>query len=295
VIGLLHQEIVVENQRLAREADIYRLVLKGTVADTAQPGQFVHIKVGSTLDPLLRRPISVAGINRPNGEITLFYRVAGRGTRLLAGVRPGESLSLLGPVGKGFTLPTAGELLLVAGGIGIFPLFALVEAVDRSQVKVKMLWGGANRDFLEAVGRETLFQMGVDYAVASLDGSMGQPGLVTDLLASELNKKGFLVPETGEGNLLGSDAGCPEDWGRKAGFSVAACGPRGMLRAVTELCIQAGAPVEVSLEERMACGVGACLGCVCTVRTTDGALERKRVCQDGPVFDGREVVWDEKD
>lgn len=290
---MLHREIVIENQRLG--SDIYRLVLQGAVAAAARPGQFIHLQVGTTTDPLLRRPISIAGIDRPRGEITLYYRVAGRGTARLTGVRAGETLSVIGPVGKGFTVPAAGELLLVAGGIGIFPLFALIEAVDRSAVRVNVLWGGENRKFIEDVGRETLFKMGVDYAIATMDGSMGHSGLVTDLLQVALEQKtarGQAVGSepSGRGGSAGALASSPS---RCATFTVAACGPKGMLQAVAESCCQAGVPVEVSLEERMACGVGACLGCVCLVRTAGGTLAQHRVCKDGPVFDGREVVWDE--
>ncbi len=298
---MLHREIVIENQRIG--ADVYRLVLKGAVAATARPGQFVHLQVGTTTDPLLRRPISIAGIDQPKGEITLYYRVVGRGTAKLTGVRAGEILSVIGPVGTGFTVPAAGELLLVAGGIGLFPLFTLIEAVDRSAVRVKVLWGGENRTFIQEVGGETLFKMDVDYAVATMDGSMGHTGLVTDLLQAALEDRAArsLAHRTAEGQTAGT---APSDWGTgalterpegRAAFTVAACGPKGMLQAVAESCGQMGVPVEVSLEERMACGVGACLGCVCLVRTTDGTLARRRVCKDGPVFDGREVVWDEAD
>ncbi len=306
---MLHREIVIENQSLG--SDIYRLVLKGAVAAAARPGQFVHLQVGTTTDPLLRRPFSIAGIDRQKGEITLYYRVAGRGTALLTGVQAGEALSVIGPVGKGFTVPTAGELLLVAGGIGIFPLFALIEAVDRSAAPVKVLWGGENRKFIEDVGRETLFKMGVDYAIATMDGSMGHYGLVTDLLQAALAERTagglehITVRGIGDQTAGGQAAGNPssgasadartESPEERAALTVAACGPKGMLQAVAESSVQAEIPVEVSLEERMACGIGACLGCVCLVRTAEGTLVRRRVCKDGPVFDGREVVWDETD
>ncbi|NLC53563.1 MAG: dihydroorotate dehydrogenase electron transfer subunit [Firmicutes bacterium] len=307
MIVLLHREIVIENHSLG--SDIYRLVLKGAVAATAQPGQFVHLQVGATTDPLLRRPFSIAGIDRQKGQITIYYRVAGRGTAHLTRVRTGESLSVIGPVGKGFTVPATGALLLVAGGIGIFPLFTLIEAVDRTAVPVKVLWGGENRAFIEDVGRVTRFQMGVDYTVSTMDGSMGHPGLVTDLLQAVLvdQRARGLADEParsqgGEAVAPGGDAGnlvsglvCSPGPEVRAAFTVAACGPKGMLQAVVEKCGQAGVPVEVSLEERMACGIGACLGCVCLVRTAGGKLARRRVCKDGPVFDGREVVWDERD
>ncbi|NLY90013.1 MAG: dihydroorotate dehydrogenase electron transfer subunit [Firmicutes bacterium] len=292
---MLHRETVIENRPLAPGSDLYRLVLKGAVAATAQPGQFVHLQVGVATDPLLRRPISIAGSDRAKGEVTLFYRVAGRGTALLTRVRAEESLSVIGPVGKGFTVPAAGELLLVAGGIGLFPLLALAAAVDRSRVKVKVLWGGENRSFLETVGRATLFPLGMDYAVATLDGSMGHRGMVTDLLRAELSAELFRKGETGPQNVAGMAAVAGGGRGGQRVIAAAACGPKGMLQAVTGLLLHAGVPVEVSLEERMACGVGACLGCACTVRTADGALARKRVCRDGPVFDGKEVVWVDQD
>lgn len=282
---MLSLEKIISHRIIDPLTGLYQLVLRGGVASAARPGQFVHLKVGATTDPLLRRPISIAHIDRPQGEITLFYRVTGRGTALLTGVKEKETLSVIGPLGNGFTVPQEGELLLLAGGIGIFPLFSLLDAVDRSRVKVKVLWGAENDKFLESAGLATLMNMEVDYEVSTLDGSMGQKGLVTDLLTSYLSQKtadreSCATPRPGESQ-------------ERSIWRAAACGPRGMLKAVTEICRREGAPVEVSLEERMGCGVGACLGCVCTVQTATGALERRRVCTDGPVFDGREVFWDE--
>ncbi|HBR29915.1 MAG TPA: oxidoreductase [Firmicutes bacterium] len=269
---MLSAEKVLENRVVVPDSGIYKLVLEGEVAATARPGQFVHLQVGLATDPLLRRPVSIAGIDRGRGIVTLFYRVAGRGTALLAGVGEQETLSVIGPLGNGFTLPQAGELLLLAGGIGIFPLFSLMDAVDRSKVKVKVLWGAENRQLLEAAGRQRLVDLALDYEVSTIDGSMGQPGLITNLLESYLRKRSL---ESTQQRI-----------------SAVACGPPRMLKVVTEICLREGLPVEVSLEERMACGVGACRGCVCTVRTAGGTLERRRVCKDGPVFKGREVVWD---
>ena len=144
--------------------------------------------------------------------------------------------------------------------------------------------GAEDRQFLESAGLAILRKRGVAYEVATVDGSLGEKGLVTALLDSNLRREGVgqeVLPSTGPGT------------GREESIlRVATCGPRGMLKAVTEICCRQGVAVEVCLEERMACGVGACLGCVCTVKTAAGR-ERKRVCADGPVFDGREVVWDE--
>ncbi|NLM21315.1 MAG: dihydroorotate dehydrogenase electron transfer subunit [Peptococcaceae bacterium] len=275
---MINQEKVIENRALDPELGIYRLILRGQTAKTARPGQFVHLKVSSTLDPFLRRPISIAGINRQQGEITLFYRVVGRGTSELTRVKENQTLNLIGPLGNGFTVPHEGKLLLLAGGIGIFPLFSLIEALDTSKVKVKLLWGAENRQFLEAAGLKTLLEKNLDYEVSTLDGSIGHKGLITDLL--EYYLQGFNNPSEKKSSILA--------------WRAAACGPKAMLQAVTAICRREGIPIEVSLEERMACGVGACLGCVCTAREPSGTLVRKRVCKDGPVFDGGEVVWDEE-
>ncbi len=281
---MLCEEKVVENKLIGHPAlHLYKLVLNGQIAQTAEPGQFVHVKVGQTHDPLLRRPISIAGIDRKRGEITLYYRVAGRGTDLLTRLKENETLSILGPLGTGFTIPQKGELLLLAGGIGIFPLFSLIQAVEQTKVKIKLLWGGENRRFFESAGLEELRRIALDYEVSTLDGSLGTEGLITALLQDYLAR-----------NSRTLKFACDFQMQDQHILRAAACGPKGMLKAVTSMCLQESIPIEVSLEERMACGVGACLGCVCTVRGESGNVQRKRVCKDGPVFNGGEVIWDEE-
>lgn len=269
------KERIVENKLIGYPAQgLFKLVLSGRVAHAAKPGQFVHLRVTDTNDPLLRRPLSIARIDRDKEEITIYYRVAGKGTDLLSRVSVNEHISVLGPLGTGFTVPQQGELLVLAGGIGVFPLYSLIQSINQSQVRVKLLWGGASKEFFESADLDHLRNLKVDYEVSTLDGSFGHKGLVTDLLVK------YFDQASGEGRKL-SDS-----------LRAAACGPHGMLRAVTEICLEKGVPVEVSLEERMACGVGACLGCVCTVKDGKGNLQRKRVCKEGPVLDGKEVVWD---
>lgn len=265
------KERVVENKLIGHPSQgIYKLILSGQAAKNARPGQFVHIKVSESNDPLLRRPLSIAGIAPDRDEITIYYRVAGRGTDLLTRIRRDDRVSILGPLGSSFTIPQEGRLLLIGGGIGVFPLFSILEAVNLAQVQVKVLWGGENKAFLESAHLEYLHHTGVDYELATMDGSLGTKGLVTELLRKYLQE-----------NKLSADQ-----------VRAAACGPKGMLKAVAEICLAEEMPLEVSLEERMACGIGACLGCVCTVRDQEGQLHRKRVCKEGPVFDGKEVVWD---
>jgi dihydroorotate dehydrogenase electron transfer subunit len=272
------QERVVENRLIGYPGQgIYKLVLYGQVAKSAKPGQFVHLRIAETYDPLLRRPLSIAGINREREEVTIYYRVAGKGTELLTRISVNEQVNVLGPLGTGFTIPQEGELLLIAGGIGVFPLYSLIQALSTAKVSMKLLWGGENQKFLESADLNYLKNLGIDYEVSTMDGSLGYQGLVTDLLEKEL--------------IIGNSASEKEIESSRP-LRAAACGPRGMLKAVTAICLKKSIPIEVSLEERMACGIGACLGCVCTVKGKDDNLQRKRVCKEGPVFDGEEVVWD---
>ena len=274
---------VLENRFIGHPSQkINKLVLSGQLALVAQPGQFIHLRVAESYDPLLRRPLSIAGIDREREKVTLYYRVEGRGTEVLSRIREDDYISVLGPLGTGFTIPQSGEILLVAGGIGIFPLFALLEAIDRAKVQVKLFWGAEDRLFFESSDLNYLQKLGVDYELATLDGSIGYKGLVTDLLQAYLQKRALNFDTVSDSN-----SGIIP-------LRVAACGPKGMLQTVVAICKQQGIPVEVSLEERMACGVGACLGCVCTVRDENGNLKRKRVCKEGPVLAGEEVVWDDE-
>lgn len=270
---MLEEMKVKKNEPLGEH--LYHLVLKGAIAQEAQPGQFVHVQVSKSYDPLLRRPLSIARISPEEQEITVLYRVQGRGTALLTESMPGSRLSVLGPVGRGFRIPAAGELWLVAGGIGSFPLCALAAAARERGVKVRLFWGGENAAFLAAAGLESWQELGVEVQPATMDGSLGHLGLITEVLAQHLSK-------------------LKEDNFQKPGLTVtaAACGPNGMLKAVAAQCAAAGLPLEVSLEERMGCAVGACLGCVTTVRDQEGSVRRAKVCKDGPVFRGEEVVWD---
>ncbi|KUO57977.1 MAG: oxidoreductase [Gracilibacter sp. BRH_c7a] len=277
---MILKERVIENRIMGDPIQmLYKMVISGQAAQTATPGQFVHLQVADSNEPLLRRPLSIAGIDKNTEEVTIYYKVIGKGTELLTRIKENEYISVLGPLGTGFTVPDSGELLLVAGGIGIFPLLSLIQAVDKEKVKLKLLWGGENKQFIESAGLIDIEKMGVNLDMSTLDGSLGTKGLVTDLLESYLGDNTDTIAK-------------PKDNG-KQNLRVATCGPKGMLQAVTKICLGHNVPVEVSLEERMACGIGACLGCVCTVKDLEGNLKRKRVCKEGPVMDGKEVVWDE--
>ena len=280
---MLTEGLVVVHEGLGEEEQMLRrLVLKGPIAKTAKAGQFVAIQVQdssiSSFDPLLRRPISLAEISPDKDEITLLYRIAGRGTEILARAKCGERLSVMGPLGQGFSLPEERELWLIAGGIGIFPLYALAQSALAQGLTVRLFWGGENQQFLESAGLFQWQALGIPIHLSTLDGSLGQKGLVTEQVQARLSQ---VFGQTKQEQPIGDEK-----------VSVATCGPKRMMQAVTELCGNSGVPVEVSLEERMGCAVGACLGGVCTLRDDVGTLIHKKVCQDGPVFRGEEVVWD---
>ena len=252
---------VTENHMLA--PTIGKLTLEAfSIAQTARPGQFVHLRLPTLGEHMLRRPLCVYRCCIQRGEIELVYQTIGIGTRHMVGLKPGAVLDAIGPVGNGWTLDCAfNEVLLVAGGIGAASLLMLA-AHAADYANVRMIMGAQNADFLVLRDDfETI--LGTDRLhICTDDGSAGFCGFTTDVARNLITDAGF--------NYL------------------AACGPHVMQRAVARLAHDAGIPCEVSLEERMACGVGACLSCV--VDTTFG---KKRVCVDGPVFNAFEVIWDE--
>jgi dihydroorotate dehydrogenase electron transfer subunit len=245
------------------------------IAARIRPGQFVMVQVRDADEPLLRRPLSVC---RATGDhIELLVQVRGRGTRCVAAWRPGEQVRVLGPLGNGFTLSgTHGSALLVAGGIGVAPLISLAGVLcGASGRRWMLLFGGASAGDLDWLERFSL--PGAEIAYATENGSLGRKGLVTDLLSS------YLQATSAPG---------------RNSASIYSCGPTGMQREVARIAAAHGLPCQVSLEARMACGVGACLGCAVGIRAADApgacaaAAGYRRVCRDGPVFDGSEVDWD---
>jgi dihydroorotate dehydrogenase electron transfer subunit len=227
-------------------------------AAAVQPGQFVHVRVATDADIILRRPFSV---HRATSErIEILYQVLGAGTLRLAEKAVGEQMDLVGPLGHGWqTPPTLAHALLVAGGLGAAPLGMLAERLAERGVAVSVAQGAPTSSRL--VARELFTRVARRLEVATDDGSAGEHGFVTGPAARLIAEERF-------------DA-------------VFVCGPEAMERAVVALARDAGIACQVSLERLMACGIGACLSCV--VSTTGGL---KRACVDGPVFDAEEVVWD---
>lgn len=235
--------------------DYFSLIIEAPpIVEDLVPGQFVQIRCGDGLDPLLRRPLSIHRYHRGLGLIELLIREKGKGTTWLRKQRAGVYLDILGPLGRGFTL-TEGDFLLVGGGIGVAPLLPLGEDLySRGQKGITLLGGNSAGDLLKLPSFQEISQR---VQVSTVDGSAGRQGFVTELLEREL----------------------------KAGFQgyIYTCGPLPMLGAVAQLATAYGIKGEASLEAPMACGIGVCLGCVSPIKNgTETTFAH--VCKDGPVF-----------
>ena len=230
--------------------DMVRASFKG-------PGQFVHIKCGEGL--LLRRPISVCTCNEddPSDILDIVFEVRGEGTQWLAQREEGEYLDVLGMAGNGFPIDRKSRCLLVGGGIGIPPMLGCAQYTGGRSTAIL---GGRSADKIILTGEFDAYCK--DVLVATDDGSLGHHGFVDALVRQELEKD-------------------------NAYDYVLACGPKPMLRNVAKVAEEFGVTCLVSMEERMGCGIGACLVCACDM--ADGS--RKHVCKDGPVFDSKEVDW----
>ena len=246
--------IIVSQQCIG--TDIYDMVLsfpKG--AKEARPGQFIamYCEDGTKLLP---RPISICGIDAEAGTLRVVYRIAGEGTRLFSQMKAGDSLEVMGPLGNGFTMKDK-KAIIVGGGIGIPPMLELAKQLDCEKTVVL---GYRDELFLKEE-----FEACANVAVATEDGSAGTKGTVIDAIKAA----------------------------QVSGEIIYACGPMPMLKALAEYADAHGMEAQISLEERMACGIGACLGCICKTKEKDHHtnVNNTRICKDGPVFDSKEVVW----
>lgn len=224
------------------------------IAQQSAPGQFVHVRVTGSYDPLLRRPLSIANVDAAAGTVTVIYRIVGPGTALLGALPVGSTVDCMGPLGTGFDLQCC-RPLLVGGGMGLAPLVYLAQQLCPRPVEVLM--GGRTK---QELFWQDIFKQTCDKThITTDDGSLGQRGMAVDLLPELLKSQRFDMIYT--------------------------CGPRPMMEKVAQQAKLQGIPCQVSLEEHMACGVGACLSCTCA--GSDG--KRKKICTDGPVFWAGEV------
>ena len=224
-------------------------------AALAKPGQFIAMYCNDK-SKLLPRPISICGINKEEGTLRVVYRVAGEGTKEFSEMKEGDTLEVMGPLGNGFALKEE-KAIIIRGGIGIPPMLELAKQLN---VEKTVVLGYRTSTFLKDE-----FEAVCDVKVATEDGSQGTKGTVIDAI---------------------------EKYGVE-GKVIYACGPMPMLKALAVYAEEHGMEAQISLEERMACGIGACLGCICKTKEKGHHtnVNNTRICKDGPVFDAKEVVF----
>lgn len=260
---------VIESRRLPGQNHVLS-VQAAQIASQVCPGQFVMAAEAfqdSLPSPLLKRALAVYSIGRDEAAsvITLLVKVIGEGTRRLAGLQSGDRLSLIGPLGNGFDLEAArGKTsYLVAGGIGIASVYLLAETLVSRGERVHLFYGGRSAE--ELVGLEDFEKLGIEIVLSTDDGSRGSPGFVTEVLACQLERH----PERP--------------------CVIYTCGPNPMMKKVTRMAREHNLPCFLSVESKMACGFGVCLGC--SVKTVSSY---RLACTHGPVFEAGEFIWEEE-
>lgn len=243
--------LVIKNEEIA--TGIFDMWVENpTLSSIAKPGQFAHILVpGKTL----RRPISICDADK--SCLRLVYQVKGEGTEILSTIKKGEYLDIIAPLGKGFDIKEDKRYCFIGGGIGVPPMLY----ASKMKEKPVVITGFRNKDLV--ILQSDFRKDNCELYLTTDDGTAGEKAFVTDVLKRKLND----IDE------------------------VCACGPSPMLKAIAEICNDANVPCQVSLEERMGCGIGACLVCACAVRKNDGTEDYVHVCKDGPVFDSKEVIF----
>ena len=248
--------------------NLYRLeVFSPYICSNAQAGQFINVKCsyGGSLDPFLRRPFAIFDIEKKFNVFSILYLLRGRGTRFLSLLDQGDMLDFVGPLGKPVDLTGAGaDILLIGGGIGIAPLHLIARIAAKIKNNVFFAAGFKDNAFLR--WEKDLIRLKINYAVMTEDGSWGEKGLVSDYMWE--NAKTF------------------------ENYDIYCCGPCDMLKTLQNIYKNKNNKVTVFLEEKMACGVGVCAGCVVKIKKGSKGFSYQKVCEDGPAFNLREVLFD---
>lgn len=280
----LEQATVLAHSHFAGEQHLLRVAAPRCAA-RAEPGSFVHVQCAADLP--MRRPMSIMRANAADGWIELLYKVVGSGSRALARVQPGEAVSVLGPIGRGFT-PHAGRprVLALGGGVGIPPMVFLAERLLGTGGPWKpLVLMGSELPFPFRVRPSTILTPGMpDEAIGCMPllDEWGVPSRLASLSGFAGCFEGY-VTELARRWLASLQAAALSE------VEIFACGPTPMLAACARLATEFALPCQVSLEEFMACAVGGCAGCAVAVHTEDGGTAMKRVCVDGPVFEARQI------
>jgi len=259
----IEEACVLEHRKLSGSYRELRMAAP-SIAAAVKPGQFVHLRVPGLNELVLRRPFSV--FKSDGSAISLLYKPVGKGTQAMTAIVAGEEVSLIGPLGNGFPLDHGERIpVLIAGGYGVAPLCLLASRLEGKGI----VFIGAETAS-DALCIDDFSALGWKVRIGTEDGSLGDKGLVTDVLDAWLQDR-------------------PEE----AAPEFFACGPEGMLKEVAERAIDGGWKGWISLDKHMGCGVGVCLTCVQKIRNADGSEAWARVCRDGPVFEARDIVWDQ--
>ncbi|MFP4302931.1 MAG: dihydroorotate dehydrogenase electron transfer subunit [Spirochaetaceae bacterium] len=251
--------LVLENRSVA--SGYYELRFSWESDETPLPGQFVTLRVAERPTPLLRRPFAFSSFDPQRREAAVIYQDRGKGTREMVGYRTGDRLDLLGPLGHGFPgAPEGATVYLIAGGVGMGPIFFTAEERARAGGSSTLILGARSRVQLPDIE----FSRRIRYSPCTDDGSAGFAGTSVDRFVTLLEKDSPAHPV------------------------IYTCGPEPMMHRLTEIAEEREIPIWVSMEQTMGCAVGACLGCAVRVK---GAMRYARVCTEGPVFDGKEILW----
>jgi dihydroorotate dehydrogenase electron transfer subunit len=246
--------------------DYFLLSLESpAIAQEAQPGQFLMVRINKNTHPLLRRPFSIFSAERESVEI--FFQKVGLGTRLLSEKQKGDTIDILGPLGMGFTMKKGNQeqhFALIGGGRGIAPIYFLSKKLKSLSGTTRVYYGGKSSQDLPV--RERLEKYGTSLSCTTEDGSYGTRGLITEVFESELNN-GFTVSR------------------------IYACGPELMLKKIAEIAADLNIPAELSLESVMGCGFGVCWGCVKKIKKDQEAGWHK-ICEEGPVLLAEDIIWE---
>ncbi|MFQ5484463.1 MAG: dihydroorotate dehydrogenase electron transfer subunit [Desulfobacterales bacterium] len=261
-VDLRHSALVVSNTRICK--DHYRIVLQeDRLPSVTLPGQFINIRIPKREDLILRRPFSVALVRPEKSLFEIVYRAVGKGTSAMTILQPDDEVDLLGPLGKGFSIPEkAANCFLLGGGCGVAPLWGVADKLYRMNSKMTVMLGFESS---ATVFGEDLFRAyDADTFITTDDGSYGLKGLVSEHLEKAMDRqieRAYV------------------------------CGPKPMIKAVTPILKRADVECEISLEAYMGCGFGVCLSCVVSVRNGE-AIEKQRVCTEGPVFRLEDIAAD---
>lgn len=246
------------------KSDIFKYSVEAPdIVKDAKQGQFIEIRVSDNVEPFLRRPISIHNINKENGILEFIFQVKGKGTKILSEKVEGDLIDIIGPLGHGtFEYNDFQNIAIIGGGIGVFPLYELAKNAKNDGKNVNIYLGFRNKDFV--VLEDEFKELANELILTTDDGSYSEKGFAID----------FLKKDVEDGKI----------------DCIFACGPLPMLKAVRNYAIEKNIPCQISLEEKMGCGLGVCLGCA--VKTAESSSEKPEyvhVCKAGPVFEAKDV------